>query len=587
MKWLASFLLGLVLSNAAQAQTDSFLALNGTFKNPFNLINTWSAAQTFNGATTFTGTATFNGIVGGALPSSFASGLPLADARSFASLGSCTGSTDASAAIAAAISAGFFRILLPAGCLYQPPSSSGNEIVPNGIQIVGQNADPNLGNVSLVRTANRATGTDFLGLGARSSLQNVAVQSNFCDQQTIPLATQKLCPVGYTNNVGDQNQVVSNWPYENFVLMNGATTTQPGVAAANDTPLFAVLQNNVGDGIYSATSNAGVSHRIVTTGTSGDQGILIQNSFLNPANVHTGLHCVETGTNVSSSCSSLERANGATSVFEKFFDDGPGTATTDWQQWIVGFQSAGNIRSSFQTTTPFSGTFDYINAGNSGGTFTGNFVNYTIANATRFQVNSAGTVTAAGVLNSGVNGGTGGSLTLNGATSGSLIQNVPAAAGTPTVTWGSGSGTPAVTASAPLAIAAATGAISITSPLPVANGGTGDTGTAWTTYTPAFTCGTATFTVNSTRSKTLGKTTWIQGDATITAIGTCVSTLTFTLPNTANSSGVMAGREYQNTNNLIGCDVTAASATGTCLKYGGGAWAVNDKFRFSGVYENQ
>jgi hypothetical protein len=58
MKKLLLGLLGLLLSSAAQAQTDSYLALNGTFKNPFNLANTWTAAQTFNAAVTFAGTVT-------------------------------------------------------------------------------------------------------------------------------------------------------------------------------------------------------------------------------------------------------------------------------------------------------------------------------------------------------------------------------------------------------------------------------------------------------------------------------------------------------------------------------------------------
>ena len=47
MRWLASLLLAL-FATAAQAQTDSFLALNGTFKNPFSLANTWTGQQTFN-----------------------------------------------------------------------------------------------------------------------------------------------------------------------------------------------------------------------------------------------------------------------------------------------------------------------------------------------------------------------------------------------------------------------------------------------------------------------------------------------------------------------------------------------------------
>lgn len=135
---------------------------------------------------------------------------PLADPRTFQSGLVCSGSADASVGIAAAIAAGFQRIRLPAGCVYQPPTSSGNEVIPNGVQIVGDNGDPNIGLFSLVRTANRLSGTDFLVLGKGSSLSNVATQSNFCDVQTAPTNTQKVCPLYYANNIGDQAQVVTN-----------------------------------------------------------------------------------------------------------------------------------------------------------------------------------------------------------------------------------------------------------------------------------------------------------------------------------------------------------------------------------------
>lgn len=62
-------------------------------------------------------------------------------------------------------------------------------------------------------------------------------------------------------------------------------------------------------------------------------------------------------------------------------------------------------------------------------------------------------------LNLGSNGIGGGLLIMNGLTSGSVQQVVPAAAGSAVVTWGSATGTPAVTASGPLAINTSTGNI--------------------------------------------------------------------------------------------------------------------------------
>ncbi len=323
--------------------------------------------------------------------------LPVADVRNFG-VASCAGSTDASTAVGNAISAGFFRVFLPAGCLYQPPTNSGSETIPSSITIIGQNGDPNLGNVSLVRTANRATGSDFLQLGSRAALQNVAIQSNFCDQQTVPTATQKLCPLGIGYNNGDQAATVTNWPYEQIFYTSGTTTTQPGGIVANDSPLTAFLMNNLGDGIYVATTGGGVGVRAQTGGTAGDKAFLVQNgSISSPANVHTGFQCTEVGANASSSCFLAERLNNGSAPMIVRQDDGPSTTTTAWDQWVVQFQTAGNIRNTFQTTTPFSGAFDFINAGNGGGTFTGQFVNYQIAGVTKFQVDPNGIFNVGGV----------------------------------------------------------------------------------------------------------------------------------------------------------------------------------------------
>ena len=65
-------------------------------------------------------------------------------------------------------------------------------------------------------------------------------------------------------------------------------------------------------------------------------------------------------------------------------------------------------------------------------------------------------------LISGLAGSATGQLGLSGITSGTLIQTVASIAGTPIVTWGNNTGTPAVTASAPLSINTTTGDITCT-----------------------------------------------------------------------------------------------------------------------------
>jgi hypothetical protein len=59
-------------------------------------------------------------------------------------------------------------------------------------------------------------------------------------------------------------------------------------------------------------------------------------------------------------------------------------------------------------------------------------------------------------------------------------------------------------------------------PIPESSGGTGDTGTAWTSYTPTVASGIGTLTTASAtgRYKSLGKTVFIEVNVTITANGT-------------------------------------------------------------------
>jgi hypothetical protein len=121
----------------------------------------------------------------------------------------------------------------------------------------------------------------------------------------------------------------------------------------------------------------------------------------------------------------------------------------------------------------------------------------------------------------------------------------------------------------------------------VANGGTGDTGTAWTAFTPSPSCGTATITTNSARSKTLGKTTWVQFDFTITAIGTCTNNFSWTSPNSPNSTGAFAAVEVAVSGRGVVCALRTVSTTVTCGDVTGVNFAVNDHFMGSGVYENQ
>lgn len=127
----------------------------------------------------------------------------------------------------------------------------------------------------------------------------------------------------------------------------------------------------------------------------------------------------------------------------------------------------------------------------------------------------------------------------------------------------------------------------VTGTLPIANGGTNDTGTAWTSFSgsAAPACGDNAITTNEARYKTLGKTTWLQGNFTLSGtIGTCAATFTLTLPNTAASTGTGAFWTYAS--GVIGlCRTLAASTTLTCEKYAGAIYLASDQIAFSMVYE--
>jgi hypothetical protein len=110
---------------------------------------------------------------------------------------------------------------------------------------------------------------------------------------------------------------------------------------------------------------------------------------------------------------------------------------------------------------------------------------------------------------------------------------------------------------------------------------------AWTAFTATPTCGTAAITTTSARASTIGKTTTVEIDFLITAIGTCTNTLSFTLPIASQSSASLVGQETVNSNNIVACIAFAMSATMRCVMQGVAAFAVNARIVASGVYENQ
>jgi hypothetical protein len=108
--------------------------------------------------------------------------------------------------------------------------------------------------------------------------------------------------------------------------------------------------------------------------------------------------------------------------------------------------------------------------------------------------------------------------------------------------------------------------------LPVANGGTGDTGTAWSSYTPTFGSTTGTATVSG-KQKTIGKTVFVNIITTFTSAVT--GTFTVTLPTTAKNNSVISGKEIAVGGLGAAGIVLAASNSLSVLSSAGGQFTTN------------
>lgn len=148
-----------------------------------------------------------------------------------------------------------------------------------------------------------------------------------------------------------------------------------------------------------------------------------------------------------------------------------------------------------------------------------------------------------------------GSITGLGAGVATALAIAIGSAGAPVVFNGAG-GTPSS-----LVLTNATalplGGSGVTGTLPFARGGTNDTGTAATTYTPTAVCSgggtlTAAVLTNAGRFKQIaGKFYWLKIDVVLTTIGTCIGNIDYSLPTgitgVVQGNQIVMGREFINT----------------------------------------
>lgn len=132
--------------------------------------------------------------------------------------------------------------------------------------------------------------------------------------------------------------------------------------------------------------------------------------------------------------------------------------------------------------------------------------------------------------------------------------------------WNGTSGTTLQDHAATIALAS-----EVSGTLPVANGGTGDTGTAWAAYTPSLSAGSGTFTSATAagRWKQIGKT--VFGDLTvvITTNGSAASFVVVGLPVAAGAStyGIGVGRQIASGGRMITCTITPGATTVNVVQY--------------------
>lgn len=174
-----------------------------------------------------------------------------------------------------------------------------------------------------------------------------------------------------------------------------------------------------------------------------------------------------------------------------------------------------------------------------------------------------------------------------GTTSGCVTEAIQAAAGTYNWNLPTGAGT----AGQPL-LSGGGGAAAMTfGTLAVANGGTGDTGSAWTAFTSTPGCGSGTPGTNNivARQKTLGKTIFFMISWTLTTIGTCGGGSFFvTLPVNTQASYAFTGVETVLTGKGLACYASGVTSTVFCRFSDASDPILGGRtYTISGMYEAQ
>lgn len=285
-------------------------------------------------------------------------------------------------AVAAAITAGYSKVLLPKNCWWINPGGTVGgtavNLVPANLTVIGEDW---LTSVIASNDWNTGGGpANDVTVGSFTTLQNVGIIGTFCYNLTDGTngAQSRICPVGlYRNQSGTSGYSPSNYPYQGMVFNTGTVTTPTagGITGSSfkDEPAIAVNNASIGDAIYISThsgGNTGTGLRVDQFNSTGDDG--------NAAVFLT----MKTG-GLSSHLLTLTDVVGGAYA-------GSGLFTS-----ILHGITSGNVFNTYHDTSALSGDFISANLGNGGGSFSGNFLNLQKGGSAIFKVDNTGIVTAA------------------------------------------------------------------------------------------------------------------------------------------------------------------------------------------------
>jgi hypothetical protein len=489
------FLLALLFATPAQAQNDSYLAQNGIFKSPFGLANTWTATQAFSAAPTVP-TAPVGTNTTQAASTAYVLAAQVAQlVTSFTGV-DCTGVTDSTTGVQNGINAvGGGDLAVPAGCTLKISSTL---TVGNGTSSAGSTVN----------------GTRILGIGIPNSLGPLFGGTY--------ATTPKLVWAGGTSTIFIQvNGPIQGWGLQNLRIDCASTATLDGLlmVSAQRGDNRNLTFNNCAGAIQSTTvpqfggqdtnteNNSFQNTTIVVPNLNNAFGILLDGQTTNTTsnsdfNQFDNTQIFFPNVTNSNTMLGIVLKDADSNVFVNTYMFGGASVSgciavkfdyTDHSIWpasnhFFGLDPAGNTcPTKFQNGgTPGAGAFpNYVHGlDETNGATAPNLANLAFYGSHNITLSSGGNNANAlisalnatlnvptGTFTLGANGGAQGSLTLNGLMSGAVTQSAQTVAGTPAITWGTSSGTPAVTASGPLAITTATGNATCATCATTTNGG--------------------------------------------------------------------------------------------------------------------